>query len=48
VSWTELGHERRGVAIDIDPDGALVVEYEGRRERVVAGEVRWDVSRERV
>jgi BirA family biotin operon repressor/biotin-[acetyl-CoA-carboxylase] ligase len=28
-----------GVAVDLDPDGALVLEDGGRRHRVVAGEV---------
>jgi hypothetical protein len=29
-----------GVAVDLDLDGALVLEDAGRRHRVVAGEVR--------
>jgi biotin-(acetyl-CoA carboxylase) ligase len=28
-----------GVAVDLDPDGALVLEGGGRRHRVLAGEV---------
>jgi len=32
----------RGVARDVDDDGALIVEHDGRRERVIAGEVTWE------
>jgi BirA family biotin operon repressor/biotin-[acetyl-CoA-carboxylase] ligase len=47
VRWHEHGTSRRGFARDIDVDGALVVEREGRVERLVAGEVLWErLSRE--
>jgi BirA family biotin operon repressor/biotin-[acetyl-CoA-carboxylase] ligase len=42
VRWHDQGVERTGVARDIDADGALVVESDGRIERLVAGEVQWD------
>lgn len=42
VRWHDHGDERHGLAIDIDPDGALIIERDGRRERVIAGEVVWD------
>jgi BirA family biotin operon repressor/biotin-[acetyl-CoA-carboxylase] ligase len=42
VRWHEHGSSRRGLARDIDVDGALVVEREGRVERLVAGEVLWE------
>ena len=34
--------EVRGIARDVDADGALIVERDGRRERVIAGEVVWE------
>lgn len=37
VRWAD----GEGIARDVDADGALIVEREGRRERVVAGEVAW-------
>jgi BirA family transcriptional regulator, biotin operon repressor / biotin---[acetyl-CoA-carboxylase] ligase len=47
VRWTERGCERRGRSRDIDRDGALLVESEGRVERLIAGEVQWEgLSRE--
>ena len=42
VRWHEHGVERRGRATDIDHDGALIVEIDGRVERIIAGEVLWD------
>ena len=42
VRWHEQGDEQRGLARDIDPDGALLVERGGRLERIIAGEVLWD------
>jgi BirA family biotin operon repressor/biotin-[acetyl-CoA-carboxylase] ligase len=42
VRWQDQGVERTGVARDIDAAGALVVDSEGRTERIVAGEVLWD------
>jgi hypothetical protein len=42
VRWCDGGRERRGRARDIDVDGALLVDVDGRRERVVAGEVLWE------
>jgi BirA family biotin operon repressor/biotin-[acetyl-CoA-carboxylase] ligase len=42
VQWTEGERTMTGVARDIDADGGLIVERDGRRERVVAGEVLWN------
>jgi BirA family biotin operon repressor/biotin-[acetyl-CoA-carboxylase] ligase len=42
VCWHDRDRERRGRARDIDRDGALIVEADGRIERVVAGEVTWE------
>ena len=42
VHWQDRGITRRGWARDVDEDGALVVERDGRRERIVAGEVTWE------
>lgn len=42
VRWADAAGARRGIARDIDEDGALVVERDGRRERIVAGEVVWE------
>jgi len=33
------GNKRRGTAVDIDPDGALILESENGRERIVSGDV---------
>jgi BirA family biotin operon repressor/biotin-[acetyl-CoA-carboxylase] ligase len=41
VRWQDHGSPRSGLAVDIDTDGALVVDTETGRERVVAGEVLW-------
>jgi BirA family biotin operon repressor/biotin-[acetyl-CoA-carboxylase] ligase len=46
VRWNDQQGPRHGIARDIDDQGALLVESEGRIERLVAGEVLWDrVSR---
>jgi biotin-(acetyl-CoA carboxylase) ligase len=42
VRWHEQGAERTGTARDIAADGALLVERDGRVERLIAGEVTWD------
>jgi len=42
VRWIDQHTERRGFAQDIDEDGALLVESNGRLERLVAGEVTWE------
>jgi len=42
VRWRDHDVERRGRAHDIDVDGALLVETDGRVERLIAGEVRWE------
>jgi BirA family biotin operon repressor/biotin-[acetyl-CoA-carboxylase] ligase len=41
VEWDRDGGTLRGVADDIDEDGALLVWTSDGRVRVVAGEVRW-------
>jgi BirA family biotin operon repressor/biotin-[acetyl-CoA-carboxylase] ligase len=41
VEWDEGGRVRRGIAVDIDAAGALLVRSAARLERVIAGEVRW-------
>jgi BirA family biotin operon repressor/biotin-[acetyl-CoA-carboxylase] ligase len=47
VRWQQQGRTRRGRARDIDHDGALLVETEGRVERIISGEVVWEgLSRE--
>ena len=42
VRWTDAAGDRRGLARDIDVDGALLVDADGRRERIIAGEVTWE------
>jgi BirA family biotin operon repressor/biotin-[acetyl-CoA-carboxylase] ligase len=42
VRWRDPQGERSGLARDIDDDGALVVEREGRLERLIGGEVTWE------
>ncbi|HET9373200.1 MAG TPA: biotin--[acetyl-CoA-carboxylase] ligase, partial [Vicinamibacterales bacterium] len=42
VRWREAEVERRGLARDLDADGALVVDANGVRTRVIAGEVTWE------
>jgi len=39
MGTVNVGPGRPGVMIDIDPDGALVLEYNGARVRISAGEV---------
>jgi BirA family transcriptional regulator, biotin operon repressor / biotin---[acetyl-CoA-carboxylase] ligase len=47
VRWTDGALVQRGRARDIDTDGALLVDVGERRERLVAGEVSWELlSRE--
>jgi BirA family transcriptional regulator, biotin operon repressor / biotin---[acetyl-CoA-carboxylase] ligase len=47
VRWHDHDDERRGRARDIDETGALVVDANGRVERLIAGDVRWEqLSRE--
>lgn len=41
VEWDDGDARCQGVAVDIDDDGALVVEENGARRRVIAGEVSW-------
>jgi BirA family biotin operon repressor/biotin-[acetyl-CoA-carboxylase] ligase len=42
VRWNDRGTDRQGAARDIDADGALLVDVDGRRERLVAGDVTWE------
>ena len=42
VRWLDGTHERRGIARDIDEAGALLVDVDGRQERLVSGEVLWE------
>ena len=42
VRWNDETGERRGAARDIDETGALLVDADGRRTRLVAGEVIWE------
>jgi BirA family transcriptional regulator, biotin operon repressor / biotin---[acetyl-CoA-carboxylase] ligase len=42
VHWNDQQGARHGLARDVDETGALVVETDGRTERLVAGEVLWD------
>ncbi len=41
VSWRAAGGARDGVTAGIDRDGALLVEIDGRIERIVGGELTW-------
>jgi BirA family biotin operon repressor/biotin-[acetyl-CoA-carboxylase] ligase len=41
VRWRDQRGWRSGAAVGLAPDGALVVEADGRRERIIAGEVLW-------
>jgi BirA family biotin operon repressor/biotin-[acetyl-CoA-carboxylase] ligase len=43
VRWHDQGIDRRGRARDIDIDGALLVESGGRVERLIAGDIRWEL-----
>lgn len=42
VAWDTLSGPRRGVTVDIDEQGALVVRTASGLERLNAGEVRWE------
>lgn len=42
VHWRDGDRDVRGVSRDVDADGALLVERDGRRERVIAGAVVWE------
>ncbi|MFI5179152.1 MAG: biotin--[acetyl-CoA-carboxylase] ligase [Vicinamibacterales bacterium] len=42
VSWSDQGVAHHGLARDIDEHGALIVESNGRVDRLVAGEVTWE------
>lgn len=42
VRWTDARGEHRGVARDIDEDGALVIAGREEVERVIAGDVAWE------
>jgi BirA family biotin operon repressor/biotin-[acetyl-CoA-carboxylase] ligase len=42
VRWNDRGSDRLGSARDIDEHGGLLVDADGQRERVVAGEVFWE------
>lgn len=42
VQWNDEHGPRKGVARDVDETGALLVDTDGRRERLVAGEVQWE------
>ncbi|HEX7136896.1 MAG TPA: biotin--[acetyl-CoA-carboxylase] ligase [Vicinamibacterales bacterium] len=42
VSWTTTQASMSGVTAGIDSDGALLVETGGGRDRIVAGELRWE------
>lgn len=42
VRWREHGEWRRGLARDLDDDGALLVDSDGTRTRIVAGDVTWE------
>jgi BirA family biotin operon repressor/biotin-[acetyl-CoA-carboxylase] ligase len=41
VEWDSPAGVIRGRAHDIDRDGALLVNVDGRIERIVSGELRW-------
>ncbi len=42
VRWRDQDRERRGRARGIDVDGALLVEQDGRVERLIAGDIEWE------
>lgn len=42
VRWRDAGGQREGRPIDIDADGALLVDVRGHLERVIAGDVIWE------
>jgi BirA family biotin operon repressor/biotin-[acetyl-CoA-carboxylase] ligase len=41
VEWNGAGQTRRGVTSGIDDDGALLVRFQNRIERIIAGELIW-------
>ena len=41
VEWNDASGVRQGVTAGVDDDGALLIQTEVSRERVIAGEVRW-------
>lgn len=41
VAWRAAAGDRRGTTAGIDPDGALLVDTDGGRERIIAGDVTW-------
>lgn len=41
IAWTTAAGPQRGTTAGIADDGALLVEVEGRIERIVAGEIDW-------
>jgi|TARA_B100000686_G_scaffold261737_1_gene274796 BirA family biotin operon repressor/biotin-[acetyl-CoA-carboxylase] ligase len=43
VSWALQGIHCRGVTAGIDDSGALLVDCEGGRERIVGGELTWEL-----
>ncbi|MEO8480946.1 MAG: biotin--[acetyl-CoA-carboxylase] ligase [Acidobacteriota bacterium] len=42
VRWRDASGDRHGRPLDIDIDGALLVDVRGRVERVIAGDVMWE------
>ena len=45
VRWQDRDGAHRGLARDIDEAGALLVDVDGRLERLVSGEVIWELTR---
>jgi biotin-(acetyl-CoA carboxylase) ligase len=45
VRWGQADDTFRGRTRGVDQDGALLVEVDGRLERIVAGEVVWETGR---
>jgi BirA family transcriptional regulator, biotin operon repressor / biotin---[acetyl-CoA-carboxylase] ligase len=41
VEWEQGGRTCRGIAVDVDAAGALIVETSAGRDRIISGEVRW-------
>ena len=41
VTWTTLDGTRTGITAGIDDRGALLVQTDGRIERIVSGELAW-------
>lgn len=44
VRWVDAGQPKEGVTAGIDETGALLVRTPSRLERVIAGELRWDIA----